>query len=54
MSGHGNPFSRFDSPNVPAQVGLQLANADHHRVTKIATCGHIGNGRGSEKQRQNS
>jgi hypothetical protein len=37
MSGHGNPLSRFDSPNISAQVVLQLANAGLH-VASIATC----------------
>jgi hypothetical protein len=30
MSSHGNPFSRFDSPNIPAQVVFQLADARRH------------------------
>ena len=49
MSGDGNPLSRFDSPNIPAQVVLQLSNPGLH-TSSIATCGHIGNGRGMKKR----
>jgi hypothetical protein len=42
MSGNGNALSCFDSPDVPAQVVLQFADARLHAVS-IDTCGHIGN-----------
>ena len=44
MRGHRNPLSGLNSPDIAAQVVLQLADYRLH-VSSMATCGHIGNGR---------
>ena len=40
VSGHRNPLTCFDSPDVAAQVVSELSDTGLH-LTNIATCGHI-------------